>query len=253
MITSTISDDDFALRWTTWLSQPAGINDAKAAQVVEDLLNEFRHSATPKTLIGIILGDAYREVSRTVVPAAQLEVYIAELRATGHVVRVEQGNAVVALRRLPNLRELTRAGRVARGPLVFALECECRNADGRIPRSASVSVLDQLNQWRRLFMACLMDGRPPPKPVVKVEEGPASECPASGAPSQPAEIAQGESDPPLRQEGQAAESPEQPKTQDAEPYSVRRARRLAKHGGGREPRPSRANVGHAELKQRFGQ
>jgi hypothetical protein len=249
---NTNSDDDFTSRWAAWLAVPAGVTDEEAAQAVDDLLVEFRNHSTPTTLIGIILGDAYRELSRTVVTAARAEVYAAELRATGHVVRIEQGNAVVALRRLPNLRELTRDGRVARGPLVAALECECRNADGRIPRPASVTVLDQLNQWRRLFMACLMDGRPPPKPAVKVDEGPASECPASEAPSQPAEVAQGESGEP--DQVQAVESPEQPKAQkDAEPYSVRRARRLAKHGGVLQPkRPERANVGHSELKQRLG-
>jgi hypothetical protein len=249
-----ISNDDFASRWAAWLAVPAGVTDAEAQQVVEDLLNEFHHSATPKTLIGIILGDAYREMSRTIVPAARVESCAAELRAAGHVVRIEQGNAVVALRRLPNLHELTRDGRVARGPLVFVLECECRNVDGRIHRPASVTVLDQLNQWRRLFMSCLIDGKPPPKPVVpvvEVDESPATECPASDAPSQPAEVAQGESGEP--NQVQAAESPEQPKAQkDVDlPYSVRRAQRLAKHGGVQPRRPERASVGFADAKARF--
>jgi hypothetical protein len=101
-ITDTNSDDDFTSRWAAWLSQPAGITDAEAAQAVDALLVEFRNHSTPTTLIGIILGDAYREVSRTVMPAAQAEVYAAEVRTAGHVVRVEQGNSVVALRRLPN-------------------------------------------------------------------------------------------------------------------------------------------------------
>ncbi|SRR5258706_3134487 len=211
MITSTNSDEDFASRWAIWLSQPAGMTDAEAAQAVTDLLEEFRHSATPATLIAIILGDAYRELSRTIVPVARAEASAAELRAAGYIVRIEQGNAVVALRRLPNLHELTCAGRVARGPLVAALEMECRNVDGRIPRPASVTVMDQLSRWRRLFIACLLDGVPPPKPIMKVDEGPASECPSSDAPAQPAEVAQSESEEP--EQARAAESSEQPKAQ----------------------------------------
>jgi hypothetical protein len=75
------------------------MTDAETAQAVE-LLNEFRHSPTPATLIAIILGDAYRELSRKIVLETQVETYAAELRAAGHIVRVEHGNAVVAMRRL---------------------------------------------------------------------------------------------------------------------------------------------------------
>jgi hypothetical protein len=102
---------------------------------------------------------------------------------------------------------------VARGPLAAALEMECSNADACAARSASGTVLDQLNRWRVLFWSCLMDGRPPPKPAVKIDESPASECPASDALLRPAEAAQGESDEP--EQGRAAESLEQPKAQSS--------------------------------------
>jgi hypothetical protein len=102
-----------------------------------------------------------------------------------------------------------------------------------------------------IIMACLMDGRPLPKPAVKIDEGP--ECSVSDAPAQPAEAVQGESGEP--DQVQAAESPEQPQPKaqkDADvPYSVRRAQRLAKQGGVQPKRPERANVGHAAVKARF--
>jgi hypothetical protein len=122
----------------------------------------------------------------------------------------------VTLQRLPNLRELTLAGRVERRLLITRLEAECRNADANAVRSAAGTVLERLNRWRELYQSCFMFGAPP-KSAVKLAERPASE--------EPLGLADEERDE-LSGEDQAEQSLEQPKKDDV-PYSARRAQRLA--------------------------